>query len=82
MTTGRPNLCIGCLFFTRDGALSDATFPTPPACAAFPKGIPVQILDGTVDHRQPFPGDGKIVFIEQIPGTASRYDASRKVRGR
>ena len=31
-------------------------------CAAYPQGIPVEILIGDVDHRQPYAGDRGIVF--------------------
>ena len=32
-------------------------------CAAFPDGIPTQIIDGGFDHRRPFPGDGGMRFV-------------------
>lgn len=37
----------------------DATMAT---CAAFPSGIPWEILMGQDDHRKPFPGDNGIRF--------------------
>lgn len=41
--------CLTCKHY--EGALT---------CAAFPNGIPVRILTGEVDHRQPVPGDNGI----------------------
>lgn len=37
-------------------------FRWPGVCAAFPRGIPTPILNGDVDHMEPFPGDNGIVF--------------------
>jgi hypothetical protein len=31
-------------------------------CSAFPKGIPLEILDNTLDHRKPIEGDNDIRF--------------------
>ena len=31
-------------------------------CDAFPDKIPQEIFDGTVDHTEPYPGDGGIQF--------------------
>jgi len=32
------------------------------ACAAFPKGIPREILSGENTHKKPYPGDNGIMF--------------------
>lgn len=70
MTLRKPNFCDACkrLKRTVDG----------PTCAAFPDGIPTQILDG-FDHRKPFPGDGGVRFVRDpdkpLPeGTAERVE--------
>ncbi len=51
-------LCWDCLHFRRQ---------VPFACDAFADGIPEAILDGTVEHTSPYPGDNGIQF-EPIDG--------------
>lgn len=61
--------CFNC---TRFLGISDESVPH---CAAFPNGIPEQILKGEVDHRQPYPGDGGIRFdavYSDMPVNATR----------
>ena len=54
MTTIAPPICIGCAHLV--GTLRD------PRCAAFPAGIPREILHSKVDHRQPHHGDQGVTF--------------------
>lgn len=46
--------CISCLW----------KYPAGPGCAAFPDGIPGEILSGLADHSKPYKGDGGFRFKE------------------
>jgi hypothetical protein len=61
-------LCLDCKHLDR----SDPKGPT--RCAAFPVGIPVEILLSRRDHRGPHPGDRGIRFepADDDPGPPSR----------
>lgn len=54
MTSGPRSQCDTCVRFrsplSRPGA-------TGPFCEAFPEGIPDEVYENTVDHRQPVAGD-------------------------
>ncbi len=47
--------CVACAHLRLDGTGRWA-------CQAFPRGIPAAILEGRIDHRQPYPGDGGVRF--------------------
>lgn len=57
MTTTRAPLCWDCKHFEGYDPDKDAS-----VCAAFPDGIPRPIIDGEIEHREPFPGDRGIRF--------------------
>lgn len=71
----RSPYCLNCKNFD---PLTD-----PPACKAFPGGIPNEILWAEVDHRQPIEGDGGIRFEPIDPSidfpTIQPYDLDPEV---
>ena len=63
---GSAPICVDCAHFERG---EDGIGLT---CAAFPEGIPDEILFGDHDHHQPFDGDHGIQFEprdEETKGT-------------
>ena len=50
-------LCVGCRHFKGFDVSQDSY-----TCAAFPRGIPIEILTWKVEHRKPYPGDHGILF--------------------
>lgn len=46
----------------------------PPSCAAFPAGIPDMIARSGYDHRNPYEGDGGILFEPDGPVDVARLD--------
>lgn len=55
MTIGPTSQCSTCSRFRSPFSRGD--FDGGPTCAAFPDGIPEQILSNLADHRAPYPGD-------------------------
>jgi len=66
MTTGPAPICMWCTHLRQDKT------DWPPACDAYPHGIPEPIMDSDVDHRQPYDGDGGIQF-EPVDAAAADY---------
>jgi len=64
--------CTSCQHFT-DGSFADG----PPRCAAFPGGIPADILNGSNDHTSPVPGDHGILYLA-LP--VKRYEYEHPTR--
>lgn len=77
MTTGTRFICAACARF-RPWWESPGDRAT---CSAFPDGIPVTIIYGGFDHRQPHPGDNGIRFLAADHPLARRrleeYEAGR-----
>lgn len=79
-----PALCDSCRHLDRlDHAehhmgLVDAQEPWK--CAAFPYGIPQEIMPGGGDHRQPVEGDGGITY-ELMLGQHRQLKIWRELRG-
>ncbi len=52
----QPTLCYWCIH------RGESTEDDEPTCAAYPNGIPSEIIDDGYDHREPAPGDNGIRF--------------------
>lgn len=53
-----PPQCSRCVHY-------DRAEPGKTRCSAFPRGIPIDILTGRIDHSKPYSGDGGIRFEPQ-----------------
>ena len=58
-------ICVGCVHF--DGESS------PPACAAFPAGIPKAIWEGDVVHRVAYEGDQGLRYAPRCTQKTGYY---------
>ena len=38
-----------------------------PVCEAYPGGIPEVILNGSIDHKTPYPGDHGLTYLPARP---------------
>ena len=71
MTTVMPSLCLACRRL-KDGNV----------CAAFPEGIPNNIILYGADHRQPIRGDNGILFEMSARPTAPKaFNDWRELHG-
>lgn len=74
MTTVLPIICRACVHL-RTGADSDG-------CAAFPDGVPLDIVVGGVDHRMAHQGDHGIRFQQAAGAVAAQaFEDWRSVFG-
>ena len=65
---GSAPVCVGCAHFNIEETSEDGIGLT---CAAFPNGIPDEILFGDNDHQDPFPGDHGIQYEAKSAETST-----------
>lgn len=57
----KPLLCIKCKYL-----IKGIDNKTNHSCSAFPNGIPIEILNGSVDHTKPLPGQDNNIIYEPV----------------
>ena len=57
MTVLAQSQCFACKHRVSPFTLPPDQWDRDTFCAAFPDGIPGNVMDDTLDHRQPIPGD-------------------------
>jgi hypothetical protein len=62
MTTIIAPICVSCTRF------DERLIPGGLKCAAFPDGIPDEIIRSEFDHRNPYPGDNGLQFDPKAAG--------------
>jgi hypothetical protein len=56
--------CMHCKHYFDDEDEDSERFNEPPACDAFPEGMPDEIFFGRNLHLEPYPGDHGITFAD------------------
>jgi hypothetical protein len=69
MTSLLTPMCYSCVHLGT--TQPDGTLP----CAAFPYGIPTDILEGQANHRTPVEGDDGIVYEQKPDAETPPFDA-------
>lgn len=70
----QSNQCATCAHFYRNLELSTADMAAimQNGCLAYPDGVPPEIMNGSVDHRNPYTEDGGVTW-ELAPGHSSPF---------
>ena len=74
MTTQPTSQCATCLHFVSPFARPDRDFSAPASCPAFPAGIPDEVYENVLDHREEIAGDNGIQWTPK-PGAEFPEDA-------
>jgi hypothetical protein len=81
MTTAGIPLCASCARFSPALGVDLFADELRPTCAAFPDGIPEDILVGGADHRTPVDGDRGLTWVmagdADAPGLLDAWVATR-----